>query len=563
MRKVWIKITGMVMAAMLLAFAADMEPIQMQVYAGEDASDSDKESAYSELATYTNNLIVINKTDGHVTSELKDMLSNAKHHIYSKFSGSTSELSSYVSRVESQMDAVIAAIPASTSEFLAIIDTYQTPTVKHGETLFLILPLVNYSEVALSDVIVRPEISNLVAEWPFEPNTSGATKTILSFPPYDNEKNVQDVRQDIGFTFVVREDVKSGYYPIKFNITYSRGGKVEETTLTTYVKTIGTSDSGSLDEGDDESQISKPRIIVTGFETIPENVYAGDTFLLKINVKNTSKTASVTNVLFDMQAMEEGSDKDNTFAAFLPTSGASSIYVDSIAPGASQVLEIEMSAKSDLAQKPYVLEVNMKYDTKKAVDLSDKASVSIPILQEQRCETGDAEIIPGDIMVGEQANIMFDIFNTGKTTLYNVWVKFKADSISGGDTFIGTLAPGATGSVDAMLTAVAATMDDGKIIAEISYENESGVITTKEKELTLFVNEEFMDGAAGEADGMDMMDGAEYMDPEMEGNGSGIVKVIVPIIVVLLAGVVVFIIIRRNKKKKAAEVLDELDEIEE
>ena len=46
MKKVWIKITGMVMAAMLLAFAADMEPIQMQVYAEEDASDSDKESAY-------------------------------------------------------------------------------------------------------------------------------------------------------------------------------------------------------------------------------------------------------------------------------------------------------------------------------------------------------------------------------------------------------------------------------------------------------------------------------------------------------------------------------------
>lgn len=546
------------MLAILLTTTADVDTVKMQVYA-EEATDSEKESAYSELATYTNNLIVINKTDGDITHELKDMLSNAKHHIYNKFSGTAGELSSYVSRVESQMDAVIASIPDSTSEFLALADTYQTPTVKYGESVMLILPFVNYSEVELSDVVVRPEISNLVAEWPFEPNTSGATKTILSFPPYDNEKNIFDMRQEIGFTFVVREDVKSGFYPLKFNVTYSRGGKIEETTITTYVKTIGTADSGTIDGGENDAQVSKPRIIVTGFETIPETVYAGDTFLLKVHVKNTSKTASVTNVLFDMQAMEEGSDKDNTFAAFLPTSGSSSIYIDTIQPGASKDLEIEMSAKSDLAQKPYVLQVNMKYDTKKAVDLSDTASVSIPILQEQRCETGDAEIIPGDIMVGDQANVMFDIFNTGKTTLYNVWVKFKADSISGGDTFLGTLSPGATGSVDAMLTGVAATMDDGKIIAEISYENESGVVTTKEKELTIFVNEDFGD-MTGEMMGVDVMDGSEMVGPVMEEGNSSAIKIIIPVVIVLiLAGAVTFFVIRRNKKKKAVKELDELD----
>lgn len=558
MKRLWIKTMGVIMLALLVAFAADIDMVKMQTYAAE-ATDDEKESAYSELATYTNNIIVINKTDGHVTSELKEMLSNAKHHIYSKFSGTASELSSYVSRVESQMDAVISSIPDSTSEFLALADSYQTPTVKHGESVTLILPFVNYSEVELSDVVVRPEISNLVAEWPFEPNTSGATKTILSFPPYDNEKNIFDMRQEIGFTFVVREDVKSGFYPLKFNVTYSRGGTIEETTITTYVKTIGTADSGTIDGGENDAQVSKPRIIVTGFETIPETVYAGDTFLLKVHVKNTSKTASVTNVLFDMQAMEEGSDKDNTFAAFLPTSGSSSIYIDTIEPGASKDLEIEMSAKSDLAQKPYVLQVNMKYDTKKAVDLSDTASVSIPILQEQRCETGDAEIIPGDIMVGDQANVMFDIFNTGKTTLYNVWVKFKADSISGGDTFLGTLSPGATGSVDAMLTGVAATMDDGKIIAEISYENESGVVTTKEKELTIFVNEDFGD-MTGEMMGVDVMDGSEMVGPVMEEGNSSAIKIIIPVVIVLiLAGAVIFIVIRRNKKKKAEKELDELD----
>lgn len=453
--------------------------------------------------------------------------------------------------------------PSSTSEFLSLSDTYQTPTVTHGETVLIGLPVVNYSSVPLKDVVVKPRISNLVSEWPFEPNSAGATKAIKSFPAYDNEKNMEDVRQELGFIFVVRDDVKSGYYKLEFDATYTRDGMVEKALLTTYVKAVGKPESGTLDGDDEEEdeQSSKPRIIVTGFETNPGQVYAGDTFTITIHVQNTSKSAPVTNVLFDMQAKEEGKDEDSTFAAFLPTSGSSSIYVDTIAPGASKDLVIEMSAKSDLAQKPYVLDVNMKYDAKDAVDLTDTASVSVPILQEQRCETGDAEVTPSDITVGSQANIMFDVYNTGKTTLYNVWVKFEGDSITGGDSFLGTIASGATGSVDAMVTGAAATMDDGKIKALISYENESGVVTTIEKELELFVSEEMMGDFSDE-----MMGGeGDMMMEEMEGGG-GIRQFILPIVlvvIVLIVAAVVFIRLRRKKKKEQEEMEEDLRALHE
>lgn len=455
--------------------------------------------------------------------------------------------------------------PSSTSEFLSLSDTYQTPTVTYGETVLIALPVVNYSSVPLKDVIVKPRISNLVSEWPFEPNAAGATKAIKRFPAYDNKKNIEDVRQELGFIFVVRSDVKSGYYKLEFDATYTRNEQVEKAVLTTYVKAVGKPESGTLDgdaEGDKE-QSSKPRIIVTGFETTPGEVYAGSTFTITIHVQNTSKTAPVTNVLFDMQAKEEGKDEDSKFAAFLPTSGSSSVYVDTIAPGASKDLVIEMSAKSDLAQKPYVLDVNMKYDAKDAVDLTDTASVSIPILQEQRCETGDAEVTPSNITVGSQANIMFDVYNTGKTTLYNVWVKFEGDSINGGDSFLGTIASGATGSVDAMVTGAAATMDDGKIKALISYENESGVVTTIEKELELFVTEE-MTGDFSD----DMMGGEGNMAgmEEMEGGSGGFKKFILPavlIVIVLIVAAIVFIRLRKKKKKEQEELEEDLKALNE
>lgn len=455
--------------------------------------------------------------------------------------------------------------PSSTSEFLSLSDTYQTPTVTYGETVLIALPVVNYSSVPLKDVIVKPRISNLVSEWPFEPNAAGATKAIKRFPAYDNEKNMEDVRQELGFIFVVRSDVKSGYYKLEFDATYTRNEQVEKAVLTTYVKAVGKPESGTLDgdaEGDKE-QSSKPRIIVTGFETTPGEVYAGSTFTITIHVQNTSKTAPVTNVLFDMQAKEEGKDEDSKFAAFLPTSGSSSVYVDTIAPGASKDLVIEMSAKSDLAQKPYVLDVNMKYDAKDAVDLTDTASVSIPILQEQRCETGDAEVMPSNITVGSQTNIMFDVYNTGKTTLYNVWVKFEGDSINGGDSFLGTIASGATGSVDAMVTGAAATMDDGKIKALISYENESGVVTTIEKELELFVTEEMMGDFSD-----DMMGGEGNMAgmEEMEGGSGGFKKFILPavlIVIVLIVAAIVFIRLRKKKKKEQEELEEDLKALNE
>ncbi len=571
----WIRRSmAFVLAGMIAMSGAGVAVMQVQAdtVTGNDVegpapTDSQMDTAKSDIATYANNLIVSHNLTGSDKKKILDMLDEARYkigHDYNHANG-YAEMQNYVSNVRSMMDAVIAAIPSSTSDFLTLADTYLTPSVKYGQAVTIVLPVINYSPTALSDVMIKAKVSNLVSEWPFEPTSAGMTRSILSFPPYDNTKNMETVRQDVSFNFVVRSDVKTGYYPLTFEVTYTRNGNVEKAEITTYVKTTGKPENGTLDgdKEDDKAESSKPRIIVTGFETVPAQVYAGETFTVTIHVQNTSKSASVTNVLFDMQAKEEGKDEDSKFAAFLPTSGSSSVYVDSIAPGASKDLVIEMSAKSDLSQKPYVLDVNMKYDAKEAVDLTDTASVSIPIYQEQRCETGDAEVTPSDITVGGQSNIMFDVYNTGKTTLYNVWVKFEGDSISGGDSFLGTISSGATGSVDAMVTGAAATMDDGKIKAVISYENESGAISTVEKELELFVSEEFMGDFSDPSMGMEGEMGME----ELEGGG-GIKPFILPIVlvsvVVLIAVIVVIVRIRKKKKEKAEldadlEALDETD----
>lgn len=367
-------------------------------------------------------------------------------------------------------------------------------------------------------------------------------------------------RREFTFHFTTRSDVMSGYYPLKFKISYTKAGirSEEPAELTVYVKTIGKPGSGIIGGNGQETTGSKPRIVVTGFKTNPASVFAGETFTLTIHVKNTAKDTAVTNVLFDMQAAQEGEDKTNTYSAFLPTSGSSSVYMEKISPDTSADIVIEMTAKADLAQKPYVLDVNMKYDAGTVFDLTDKASVSIPISQESRFDTSIPEVVPDNIDVGSQSNVMFSIYNTGKTTLYNVQVNFVADSIAEASAFVGNLQSGNTGNVDVMLTGAAPTMDDGTVKLEISYEDDAGNVTVTEKEITLFVNEPFMD---------DMMMGGDMMgDDMMMGDEEGgkpktglIVGIAATVIVAAAAGLGVFLRLRKKKKAALAEAADLAD----
>ncbi len=417
------------------------------------------------------------------------------------------------------------------------------------------MPVINFGTEELNDLIIEPQISNGVSEWPFEPDMTNYLQTEPFIPGNKTKEAAMENRREFTFIFTVRSDVMTGYYPLKFNVSYTKAGIRSEkpAELTVYVKTVGKPGSGFIGGSGQETTGAKPRIVVTGFETSPEKVFAGDTFTLTVHVQNTAKDLAVTNVLFDMQAAIEGEDKTNTYSAFLPTSGASSVYMDSIAANTAADIVIEMTAKADLAQKPYVLDVNMKYDAGVMFDLTDKASVSIPISQESRFDTSIPEVVPSDITVGSQSNVMFSIYNTGKTTLYNVQVKFIGDSVDEASAFVGNLQSGATGNVDVMLTGIAPTMDDGTINMEISYEDEGGNVTTTQKPITLFVSEEMFDDM-GMGDGM--MDGDMMIEEEGGQKKPGtIIAVIAVVIVAAVAGVIVFIQIR--KKKKAAQMLAE------
>lgn len=531
-----------------------------RVITNDDRADADKDMLF-----YMQSLEVKYHLDEKVMESLHKVFDSAVYYI-ANTEMSLTELWSYVSTVKGNMEsAATNKLSQTTSEFLQVADNWETPIVSYGQGVAIVLPIVNFGTEELNDLIVEPVISNAVTEWPFEPDTTNYLQTEPFIPGCATKEAAMANRREFTFHFTTRSDVMSGYYPLKFKISYTKAGirSEEPAELTVYVKTIGKPGSGIIGGNGSEAAGSKPRIVVTGFETNPAKVFAGETFTLTIHVKNTSNDTTVSNVLFDMQAAQEGEDKTNTYSAFLPTSGSSSVYMEQIAPDTSADIVIEMTAKADLAQKPYVLDVNMKYDAATVFDLTDKASVSIPISQESRFDTSIPEVVPDNIEVGSQSNVMFSIYNTGKTTIYNVQVKFIADSIAEASAFVGNLQSGNTGNVDVMLTGAAATMDDGTVKVEISYEDDAGNVTTAEKTITLFVNEMMMDDMmmGGDMMGGDMM--GDGMMPEGEGGAKPktglIVGIAAVVIAAAVAGFVVFLKLRKKKKAALEEAADLAD----
>ena len=459
-------------------------------------------------------------------------------------------VTNYVSKAKAQMDAVVnppkddskddkddkdddTTVPVNADHFLTVGGNWVTPVANAGQPVSIVLPIVNMGKTNVTKAVVTPVLSTDTATWPFEITQSGYSQTIEDLPGTDTGMSDMDRRRELTWNLQTRSDVGNGYQKISFNVRYfASDGSSQTTTLDTYIQTSGTAGVSA------DGKASTPRVIVTGFETNPEVVHAGDSFMLTLHLKNTSTATSVNNMLFEFDAAVEGKDSETTYESFLPTAGSNTIFVDKMAKNGTRDIQIEMEARSDLAQKPYAIDVNMSYEDEHVNAYTNKASVSIPVKQEARIDMSQPEVTPSSIDVGSEANVMFSIYNLGKTKLYNVSVKTDSEFFSGGDCFVGNLDSGATGSVDMYLTGEAATTDDGTVKLQITYEDETGAPTTVEKEISLFVTEPVYDD--GMHDDTAMPDGDT-------GNGMGIGgKIAVVVVILIAAGVAGAVIVMKR-----------------
>lgn len=445
----------------------------------------------------------------------------------------------------------------------------KVPTYKAGESKKWEFSLTNNLKRDLSNVSVRAELQDKYKEWPF--------KTEYQEYKWKTKKLSSRQTVDFSFKFTQREDIPTQRYTLQFVVSVD-GEDVK--TQRIYVNTTSKDESddgegddkggdknpaddgggdiindepeysGGGDGGEDSSSV--PRVIVTGFGTNPKEVRAGKDFTLIVHLQNTSKTTKVQNMLFDITAPSEGEDEQSTAPAFLPSSGSSTVYLDGIAAGGTADISMELNAKADLLQKPYSVELSMKYEDSSGSQVESSSSLSIPVKQNVRFEFSQFEINPASIPVGNEANVMFSLYNLGRVKLYNAKATFEGENIATEEVFVGNIDSGATASIDAMLEGTEVSDGPAKVTMTLSYEDESGKVSDKKEELELEVTEE-----AEEDFGM-----LEEMGEEEEEK-LPLIPIAVGIAAVIAAIGAGIALIRTKKRKKMRNeeeaLLDELD----
>ena len=384
------------------------------------------------------------------------------------------------------------------------------------------------------------------AKFPFEINDANYDRMF--------DKIAVDETVQLDYSFAIRKESYTGYYPITMKIYYSDSSTGEElkTYETSFFVHIVSKPTKDDYEEFNEHDRTKARLIVDGYTTNPETIVAGESFNLLLTVKNASSSVSASDILLTME-----SEKVSDSPVFTTESGSSSVAIHSLGAGASAQVSFRMTSRSGVDQRSYGLTIKANYDSPEFKNAEGTMSVDIPVKQIPRLNTGTFEVMPDSISVGEESNVMFGINNTGKVTLYNVMARFEADSIQTTDTYVGNIKSGETGNVDCMVTGSAPTTDDGKVKVIISYEDENGEVSEVEKELTLYVSE-----PASDMDDMDM-NGYDEMPQEQPGLLQKYGKAILAAAVLVAAAVGGTLLRKHRKRKKEAALLASEDEVNE
>ena len=418
-----------------------------------------------------------------------------------------------------------------------------TPDGVYPNVMNFSINLRNNSPATVYNVKASMILDPDSTKFPFEINDANYDRMF--------EKIAVDETVSLDYSFAIREDTYTGYYPISMKIYYSdssTGSELANYETKFYVRVHNKEKEDEYEEFNEHDR-TKARLIIDGFTTNPETIVAGEAFELILNVKNASSSVPASDILMTVE-----SEKASESPVFSTEAGSSSVSISSLGAGQSQEVRLRLSSRAGVDQRSYGLTFKAKYDSPEFKNAEETMTVDIPIRQIPRLNTGTFEIMPEAISVGEESNVMFGINNTGKVSLYNVMVKFEADSIQSTDTYVGNIKPGETGNVDCMVTGAAPTADEGKIKVTISYEDENGEVSKEQKEMSLFVSEPM----PLEDDLMN--EGMEDFPVEEPGFLEKYSSVLLPVslgAVAVLTMILVGIAVRSRKRRKEQEELED------
>lgn len=306
-------------------------------------------------------------------------------------------------------------------------------------------------------------------KFPFQ-GTSEAYKVI-----YGKGKSL-----DCRYDFRVKDDVKTGYEWVSFDVYYEKDG--QEVKLT---KKIGVQLTGKKKEKTEkkteEKKVSVPRLMVTGRTFDREKIYPGDQFRITLQVRNTSD-AALRNIKYTVSSGK---------GEFVSADGINSAFLSSVSAHGTSEITFFLEASSDLTAKPYQLCAFAEYEDSRVNRYEATDYVTIPITVQDRISITDIRK-PEKLTVGTDGDLTLSVNNVGENTVRNVTVRLEGEDFRAQKAFVGKLAGSSSGYADLYVQGVQRTSEgsgkNAKII--VSYVSSSGQKKSCEKEVRIVVKEE-------------------------------------------------------------------------
>ena len=360
-------------------------------------------------------------------------------------------------------------------------DGQATPYGEYPNVMNFSIPLKNSGKVTAYDVRAEMVLDKDSKVFPFDINDASYDRS------FDKVANGESVSLD--YSFSIRKDAYTGFYPIKLKISYreSVDGDIQsvEDEFYVHVKNKEEKESENTAKGDfNANDRSRSRIIVDSFRTEPEQIISGEEFELIAVMKNASDSITASNILFSFE-----SEKVSESPVLSTVSGANSIVVNSLGAGKTTEIRLRFKSKAGLDPKAYALTIKEKYDSPDFKNAEESVVINIPISQIARVGIGTITALPDTVSVGSDTSVNFSVNNTGKVTLYNTMVKLESSYIKPVDMYLGNIKAGESKVADMMVSVTGMSTEDEKIKITISYEDEEGKVSTMEKDMDLTIEE--------------------------------------------------------------------------
>ena len=336
--------------------------------------------------------------------------------------------------------------------------------------------------------------------------------------------------------FVVRYEINNVKYYNEVDIWFNVTSPVEP-TAEPIIDPVTPSSGGSGFK-------SKPKVIIQSYSFSEEKLFAGDTFSLGIVLRNTSDKEAVKNL--------EISFTSDAGVVTPGSGGSNSYYAGELAKGSSVKVVIPLQIAPDAEAKAQLLSFEITYDgTKNKQEFTTKTSVTVPVQQKIRVRC-DNPVIYDEAWEGQSVNMSVQMFNLGKSTLYNCMVEVQGKGLSLEETYYGgNIASGGTMRADLVLNTASAGEIDA--MARITYEDVYG--DPYEQLLPFHISVSNETPMMMTVSGGDALPAMETGEPEKSGGGTGMVWAIGGLSAAA-AGTLIALLAAKAKKRRARELED-------